>query len=294
MLFWHRSTVSNRLFDRLPCRTASAPSRCPPPSASTRWRDSWAFRPSWSRGPSPRYAGFAEDALLEDREVITVLGALEPVRDELYPGRADADPPAADRADRRRARRHLCHAACCWDSRPHRGAGGPGGGRPGRLRTRIGGCRVRTERAALELDTLTIRIPMWFQRRGGRKLIMTPPGAVPPRSRAAMRRWSRLLSERIAGAAGSRTDVRSRSLTVRSRRASPTAYVCRLLPLTCLAPDIVEALLDGRQPKGLRLAVLLGNAAFAWDGQRHTRGLVYISPRAGNSSTAGRRSLRRT
>jgi hypothetical protein len=28
------------------------------------------------------------------------------------------------------------------------------------------------------------------------------------------------------------------------------AYVCRRLPLTCLAPEIVEAILDGRQPKG--------------------------------------------
>jgi hypothetical protein len=35
------------------------------------------------------------------------------------------------------------------------------------------------------------------------------------------------------------------------------AYVCRLLPLTCLAPDIVKAILDGRQPKGLRLAEML-------------------------------------
>jgi hypothetical protein len=31
-----------------------------------------------------------------------------------------------------------------------------------------------TERAALELDTLTIRIPIRLQRRGGRKLIMMP------------------------------------------------------------------------------------------------------------------------
>jgi hypothetical protein len=35
-------------------------------------------------------------------------------------------------------------------------------------------------RAALELDTLTIRIPIRLQRRGGRKLIMTPEGAAMP------------------------------------------------------------------------------------------------------------------
>ena len=37
-----------------------------------------------------------------------------------------------------------------------------------------------TVRAALELDTLTIRIPIRLQRRGGRKLIMTPEGATIP------------------------------------------------------------------------------------------------------------------
>jgi hypothetical protein len=50
------------------------------------------------------------------------------------------------------------------------------------------------------------------------------------------------------------------------------AYICRLLPLTCLAPDIVEAILDGRQPKGLRLAEMLRNGPLAWDDQRETWG----------------------
>jgi hypothetical protein len=46
------------------------------------------------------------------------------------------------------------------------------------------------------------------------------------------------------------------------------AYVCRLLPLTCLAPDIVEAILGGRQPKGLRLAEVLGDGPLDWGEQR--------------------------
>ena len=37
-----------------------------------------------------------------------------------------------------------------------------------------------TGRAALELDTLTIRIPIRLQRRGGRKLIVTPKGMAAP------------------------------------------------------------------------------------------------------------------
>jgi hypothetical protein len=37
-----------------------------------------------------------------------------------------------------------------------------------------------TVRAALEVDTLTIRIPIRLKRRGGRKLIMTPEGLAAP------------------------------------------------------------------------------------------------------------------
>jgi hypothetical protein len=41
---------------------------------------------------------------------------------------------------------------------------------------------------------------------------------------------------------------------------------------TCLAPDIVEAILDGRQPKGLRLAEVLGNGPGSWEDQRRAFG----------------------
>jgi hypothetical protein len=49
------------------------------------------------------------------------------------------------------------------------------------------------------------------------------------------------------------------------------AFVC-LLPLTCLAPNIIEAILDGRQPKGLRLAEMLGNGPLSWNAQRERLG----------------------
>jgi hypothetical protein len=126
-----------------------------------------------------------------------------------------------------------------------------------------------TERAALELDTLTIRIPIRLQRRGGRKLIMTPEGAAvampkPRRDETLIKalvrahRWRREIE---SGRAKSITDLAE-------QEGVTIAYICRLLPLTCLAPDIVEAILDGRQPKGQRLAEMLGNGPLGWHEQR--------------------------
>ena len=67
---------------------------------------------------------------------------------------------------------------------------------------------------------------------------------------------------------------RAKSVTDLAEQEGVTvAYVCRLLPLTCLAPDIVEAILDGRQPKGLRLAEMLGNGPLAWNTPRERFGL---------------------
>jgi hypothetical protein len=65
----------------------------------------------------------------------------------------------------------------------------------------------------------------------------------------------------------------ARSITDLAEQEGVTiAYVCRLLPLTCLAPDIVEAILDGRQPKEPRLAVMLGNGPPVWEEQRRAFG----------------------
>jgi hypothetical protein len=123
----------------------------------------------------------------------------------------------------------------------------------------------------LQLETLTICIPMRLQRRGGRKLIMAPEGAAMPKPhrhetlvKALVRahRWRRKIE---SGQARSITDLAA-------QEGVTDAYVCRLLPLTCLAPDIVEAILDGRQPKGLRLVEILGNGPLTWEEQRGARG----------------------
>ena len=47
------------------------------------------------------------------------------------------------------------------------------------------------------------------------------------------------------------------------------SFVNRLLRLTLLAPDIVEAILNGLQPKGLQLKDLTRALPSAWEDQRH-------------------------
>jgi hypothetical protein len=47
-----------------------------------------------------------------------------------------------------------------------------------------------------------------------------------------------------------------------------SSYVSRLLRLTLLAPGIVEAILDGRQPEGMTLPGLLKGVPVEWEGQR--------------------------
>ena len=52
----------------------------------------------------------------------------------------------------------------------------------------------------------------------------------------------------------------------RAKGVAPT-YVSRVLRLTLLAPEIVEAILDGRQPAELQLDDLLEGFPLEWKGQ---------------------------
>jgi hypothetical protein len=116
-------------------------------------------------------------------------------------------------------------------------------------------------------STLTVFVAMAWRRRGGRKVIVAPPGseawASPPKIDGALvkalaraHRWRRLLE---GGRFGTLADLADAERISRS-------YVCRVLRLTLLAPDIVERILDGRPTAGL--PQLLKPFPVEWERQR--------------------------
>ncbi len=115
---------------------------------------------------------------------------------------------------------------------------------------------------------LTVRVPLAVRKRGGRKLVVTPdPGmlAAPPRmdvtlvkALARAFRWRRMIETGRYGT----IDELAAAEKINS------SYVSRVLRLTLLAPDIAEAILDGRQPEGMTLPGLMDGVAMEWSHQR--------------------------
>lgn len=130
---------------------------------------------------------------------------------------------------------------------------------------------------------LTVTVPMTFRKRGGRKLVIAPNGAdawALPRARiektmvkalARAHRWKKQLD---SGRYQTVQDL------AEAEKINPS-YIARVLRLTLLAPDIVEAILDGRQPPGLQLDHLLTPFPVEWDRQR---GALLDSAGAGQQS----------
>ena len=67
---------------------------------------------------------------------------------------------------------------------------------------------------------------------------------------------------------------RSRSPTL-GRESGCHRHLCQSAPPADLhrAEDMVELMLDGRQPEGLRLSEMLGNGPIAWEGAADRLGL---------------------
>src|SRR5262245_56543667 len=115
-------------------------------------------------------------------------------------------------------------------------------------------------------ETLVVNIPLRIRRRSGRKVMVAPDGTsawVPPRARvdsamvkaiARAYRWRGMLEQ---GAYASITELAAAEKINQS-------YVCRVLRLTLLAPDLVEAILDGRHPSRLQLRTLLNPFPADW------------------------------
>lgn len=55
-----------------------------------------------------------------------------------------------------------------------------------------------------------------------------------------------------------------------------SSYLARILRLTLLAPDIVEVILDSRQPKGLALADFMEPFPVEWEEQRRRFGFLAL------------------
>ena len=118
-------------------------------------------------------------------------------------------------------------------------------------------------------DCVVFHVPLCIKRRRGRKEIIVPSGmdgATPDEARtnrglaltiARAHRWRELLES-------------GRYATIRELAADlgvDNSYVARLLRLTLLAPDLIEAILDGTEPDGLSLDKLY-HAPLMWEEQK--------------------------
>jgi hypothetical protein len=117
-------------------------------------------------------------------------------------------------------------------------------------------------------QTITVHIPLTFRKRGGRKLVVTPDGAEwAPRPRidnamvkalARAFRWRKMLDD----------GVHATIEDLAKAKGIRKTYVSQILRLTLLSPEIVEAILDGRQPAALQLDDLLAGFPLEWSDQR--------------------------
>ena len=117
-------------------------------------------------------------------------------------------------------------------------------------------------RGAPRPDTVTLRVPFRVVKRGGKKEMQLPEGATQSqrtdstlvKALARAFRWKRMLES------GEYATVAE----LAEREGIAPSYMTRVLRLTLLAPDIVEAILEGRQGPELTLARVMEPLPVEW------------------------------
>jgi hypothetical protein len=117
---------------------------------------------------------------------------------------------------------------------------------------------------------VTISVPIRIKRRSGRKLVTLPSGET-----AKPRPWDRAATSlQLALARGHRWLAMLDSGEVRSlkelaaKEGVDNSYVSRMVNLTTLAPDIVNAILDDALPDHITLFDLAVDPPALWEEQR--------------------------
>ena len=123
---------------------------------------------------------------------------------------------------------------------------------------------------------IVVNVPLTLKKRGGRKEVILPQAfasdsPMRPSHQEALviaiaraHRWQKLLDE---------GKFKSISDLAREIGLDPS-FAARLLRLTLLAPDIVEAILMGNEPSGLSLTQLTKQLPMTWEEQRRELGMV--------------------
>jgi len=122
---------------------------------------------------------------------------------------------------------------------------------------------------------LLVQIPMMLKRKEGRTLIIAPecldgsiPGATGPVQKAMVTAivrayaWQELLDHRLVDGPSD----------LAKRLDMDPSFLNRQLRLAYLAPDIVQRIFNGEEPKGLSLSSLLHPFPELWEAQREKWG----------------------
>lgn len=130
-------------------------------------------------------------------------------------------------------------------------------------------------RPALSDDgrTVTVRVPISIKKCGGRRFVLAPDGTditTAPIHRhidnAMVKAVARAFRWREMLESGQYQTIRE----IATAEKINESYVGRVLRLTLLAPDIVEAILNGRQPVKLQLDRLMKWFPVGWTEQQAT------------------------